>query len=87
MVALWCSCTVLLAGLQLLLESGSGGVLQKLPEALRLGAAGTSAIILGNLFIQWIREMTAPRPSRDAGQAGRQLKTDSGSGANQNPRG
>jgi hypothetical protein len=87
MVTLWCSCTVLLAGLQLLNGGISGGVLQKLPEALRIGAAGTSAIILGNLFLQWIREMTDRQPSADAGQIGRRLDTDSNTGTDENPRG
>ena len=81
MVALWCACTVLLAGLQLLNGGVSGGVLQKLPEALRVGAAGTSAIILGNLFLQWIREMTDKQSSANAGQARRQLDTASNPGS------
>lgn len=87
MVTLWCSCTVLLAGLQLLNGGVSGGVLQKLPEALRVGAAGTTAIFLGNVLLQWIREMTNRRPSMNAGQAGRQRDTDSNPGSNGNPRG
>jgi hypothetical protein len=87
MATLWCLCTVLLTGLQLLNGGVSGGVLQKLPEALRIGAAGTSAIILGNLFLQWIREMTDRRPSPDAGQTRRQLDTGSNPGSNENQRG
>lgn len=76
MVALWCACTVLLTGIQLLNENGSADTLQKLPEALRVGGAGTSAIMLGNLVIQWFREMTDKRHSLNASQAQRKLNTD-----------
>lgn len=81
MVTLWCLCTVLLAGIQLLHESSSGGGSLNLLKAFRIGGAGTSAIILGNLFLQWIREMSVPQSSQAVVQPRRHFNHDADSAA------